>query len=44
MLFRILYSPYDAGAFVIMLIGLGWHILADLGRSRRAGSGLRGDP
>jgi len=36
MLWKILYSPYDAGALVIMIIGLLAHAVADLRRGRRA--------
>jgi len=37
MLWKILYSPYDAGAFLIMVIALAAHALADWARSRRRG-------
>jgi hypothetical protein len=36
-LWKILYSPYDAGALLIMIIALGAHALADYSRRRRGG-------
>jgi hypothetical protein len=38
MIWKILYSPYDAGALIIMLIGLAAHLIADLIKARRASS------
>lgn len=38
MIWKILYSPYDAGALVIMLIGLAAHLIADVVKARRAAS------
>ncbi len=39
MIWKILYSPYDAGALIIMTIGLAAHLIIDLARSRPAGPG-----
>ena len=35
MIAKILYSPYDIGAYVIMAVGLLAHLIADLARRRR---------
>jgi hypothetical protein len=35
MLWKILYSPYDAGALVITIIGLGVQVIKDLAQRRR---------
>lgn len=35
MLWKILYSPYDVGALIIMIVGLTAHALKDLARRRR---------
>jgi hypothetical protein len=43
MLWKILYSPYDAGALVIMVVALGLHALSDWARNRRARSEGRTD-
>lgn len=43
MLWKILYSPYDAGALLIMVIALGLHTLADGTRRRRAGPQHKAD-
>lgn len=34
MLWKILYSPYDVGALIIMIVGLGIHLVLE--RKRRS--------
>jgi len=36
-LWKILYSPYDIGAYVIMVVGLALNAIADLRRPRSGG-------
>lgn len=41
MLWKILYSPYDAGALIIMVLALAVHLVADRVRAGRTGGDRR---